>query len=354
MRLRPPPRLSEASSELRQAGPREAVHSRGSGPGLLVAAALFALLAVGAVGFLTRNPEPSESLPAVPAELVELENLPAEAPPDPELGLVASEKLPPAAIEDPTPVAEAPVGILESTRPSPASRDPFVEAMSAGFLALGQEDSGAARLAFERAIELRPEAPEARDALALADEAIGHARLMELQRKAQELEDEEEWRGAAGSYDQALVLLPSLELARVGRERCIERAELSDLLDYHLRHPERLAATEVFSEVSALVARTASLEPQGPKLADQRRRLEELLRVAATPVRAVLESDDLTEVIVYRVGELGKFRRQVLELRPGIYTVVGHRRGYRDVRLRWEIVSGEAPPLLVVRCEEEI
>ena len=71
-------------------------------------------------------------------------------------------------------------------------------------------------------------------------------------------------------------------------------------------------------------------------------------------IRVVLESDEKTEVVVHKVGRLGVFARKTLELRPGTYTVVGTRSGYRDVR-RQLVVEPKGPPApLVVRCEEEI
>ena len=54
------------------------------------------------------------------------------------------------------------------------------------------------------------------------------------------------------------------------------------------------------------------------------------------------------------MGQLGTFARKVLELRPGTYTVVGKRRGYRDVRRQLVVEPEGSPPPLVVRCEEEI
>ena len=39
---------------------------------------------------------------------------------------------------------------------------------------------------------------------------------------------------------------------------------------------------------------------------------------------------------------------------PGRYIVVGTRLGYRDVRRELVVEAGREPPLLVVRCEEEI
>ena len=68
----------------------------------------------------------------------------------------------------------------------------------------------------------------------------------------------------------------------------------------------------------------------------------------------VLVSDSLTEVTVYRVGSLGRFARRELELRPGAYTAVGSRDGYRDVRVRFVVEPGTAPSAVTVRCTEAL
>jgi len=67
-----------------------------------------------------------------------------------------------------------------------------------------------------------------------------------------------------------------------------------------------------------------------------------------------LVSDNLTEVTVYRVGRLGRFSQRVLNLRPGTYTVVGSRPGYRDVRRRLMVSPNQSSKPLEVRCEEAI
>ena len=68
----------------------------------------------------------------------------------------------------------------------------------------------------------------------------------------------------------------------------------------------------------------------------------------------VLESDATTDVVVYRVGLLGAFTRRELNLKPGAYTVIGTRNGYRDVRLRLFVIPGTPPDPLVVRCTEPL
>jgi hypothetical protein len=71
-------------------------------------------------------------------------------------------------------------------------------------------------------------------------------------------------------------------------------------------------------------------------------------------VQVHLESDEQTDVIVYKVGHLGRFSEHRLTLRPGRYVVVGSRQGYRDVRLELVVVAGQPPGTLAVRCEEKI
>ena len=92
----------------------------------------------------------------------------------------------------------------------------------------------------------------------------------------------------------------------------------------------------------------------GPILSDQIRRLNASLASAALPVPVQFESDNETNVVIFKVGALGIFTSRTIELRPGPYIVVGTRNGYRDVRRNIRVdASGNMPPV-VVRCEEPI
>ena len=104
------------------------------------------------------------------------------------------------------------------------------------------------------------------------------------------------------------------------------------------------------------------MDAAGPRLRAQVAALEKALAEARTPVAVVIESDGHTEVALSRVGRLGTLTRRTLELRPGEYTVVGSRRGYRDVRRRFTVGPGAATaadrralrggPLTAIRVEE--
>ena len=79
-----------------------------------------------------------------------------------------------------------------------------------------------------------------------------------------------------------------------------------------------------------------------------------MIAEAQTPSTVTLNSDGLTSVQIYHVGRLGQFTSQQLELRPGTYTVVGSRPGYRDVRKTLTVKSGAQQQILDIRCEEAI
>ena len=67
-----------------------------------------------------------------------------------------------------------------------------------------------------------------------------------------------------------------------------------------------------------------------------------------------MRSNTETEVILYKVGGLGKFDRKEIELKPGAYVAVGKRESYRDVRVEFTIVANKTPPPITVQCEEKI
>ena len=110
----------------------------------------------------------------------------------------------------------------------------------------------------------------------------------------------------------------------------------------------------MLQQARAILALPAAIEAGGPKLQRQTGQLAQAVASFATPVTATLQSDQLTEVVVYKIGRLGAFSRRDLELRPGTYTVVGSRRGYRDVRRQLVIEPGVEPQPLSIRCEEKI
>ena len=66
-----------------------------------------------------------------------------------------------------------------------------------------------------------------------------------------------------------------------------------------------------------------------------------------------MASDEFTDVTLLRVRRLGTLAEQTLLLRPGVYTAVGIRNGYRDVRIKFEVRPNQQNTV-AVRCVEKI
>lgn len=233
------------------------------------------------------------------------------------------------------------------------SRASFDAAMSEGFAALERGDAAGARRAFTRAREIDPNSGAARDALAQVETRARTGQIRAHQAEAEAAEAAERWQDAAAIYAQVLELDPTLVFAQQGAARAKEMIAVHERIDAALAAPERLSSDSVYEATRELVAKAASLP--GGELARKRAELEQKLAIARQPVPVRLQSDNQTEVIVHQVDRLGRFEVRELSLRPGTYTAVGTRPGYRDVRRTFTLVAGQTTPATVdIRCEERI
>ncbi|MFI4945003.1 MAG: protein kinase [Burkholderiales bacterium] len=232
--------------------------------------------------------------------------------------------------------------------------DAYSVAMSRGFADAAAGRNDAARAAFNQALALRPGAREAKDALASLDQGQRASALNLLEARARTAESGERWDEALTAWREAASLEPSLESARDGLTRATPRAELQRSIDALIAKPERLWDPAGRAEARGLLATAASAGNPRERLSASARDLERLAAAAQSPVRLRLESDGLTQVVIYRVGQYGTFSTRDVELLPGRYTVVGTRTGFRDVRREVLLPPGTVPAAVVVRCEEPI
>jgi tetratricopeptide (TPR) repeat protein len=234
------------------------------------------------------------------------------------------------------------------------SNDAFATIMSQGLEALERGDNDTAREAFKRADAMRPGSAEVAEALRQVEQSASLDAIVDYRERAATAEAVEDWRTAADAYDAILKLDPTIRFAQEGHDRCERRADMAARIDYHLTHPDRLSTDSVFEEALELLVQASEIEPAGPIHRRQLQALDALVQTASIPIPVLLLSDAETEVTVYRVGRLGAFEQHELKLRPGRYTVVGSREGYRDVRLTFQVVAGRPAPSLTVKCEEPI
>jgi hypothetical protein len=232
--------------------------------------------------------------------------------------------------------------------------DAFAAVMSRGMAAIADGRFGEAQQALEQARALRPgsrEVADALDELARKRKATG---LQALTDKALAAERAEKWEEARTAWSDVLALEPTLAPAREGLDRATPRARLDARIDALIAGPQKLWGQAGQLEAEDVLARVAAAAPPNQLLARRGAQLASLLQAARTPVTLRLESDGVTDVVIYRVGRIGAFERRDVEVLPGRYAVVGTRRGFRDVRREVEIPPGSSPDPVVVRCEEPI
>ncbi|MEL7537374.1 MAG: protein kinase [Pseudomonadota bacterium] len=230
----------------------------------------------------------------------------------------------------------------------------FRDRMTDGFLALDAREFIAARRAFRAAQQLRPESREPADGLLQVDQADRLGKIRILRSDAEIAEQEENWPAAVELYKAMLEQDDKLALARDGLTTARSRVALDETIKRYLDDPDLLTNPKELRAASGVLSRMTAIDPVGPRLAEQREQLTAALKRAATPIKVELVSDELTEVAVFKVGRLGQFNRTTLVLRPGLYTAVGTRLGYRDVRLEFRVSPDDPPKPVIVRCEEPI
>ena len=192
------------------------------------------------------------------------------------------------------------------------------------------------------------------DGLARLDQSQKLDAIAQHRQRAETLEREEQWAQALDEFEAVLALDPTIVFAQRGAARTSRRAELVRRIEHHLDHPDRMSDDDVLAEAEMLWIEASEIQPAGPRHDEAVARLADLIAKASTYVRVRLRSDGMTEVVVYRVGRLGTFETRELELRPGRYTVVGSRSGYRDVRHELVVTADGEPAPLTVMCEEPI
>jgi hypothetical protein len=232
--------------------------------------------------------------------------------------------------------------------------DAFQRAMSEALTALDAGRLQAARQSLEQAASIRPGDAGVGDARRRLADARRSATLKRLRAGASARVASEDWSAALDLYRQALKVQPGAAFARQGSARAERRQRLHGQLDDLLGDPARLHSPELLAGAERLLASIGTVPDNEPRLAGKLASLQSRVDQAKTPVKVTLHSDGETEVVIYHLGGLGRFQVHHLELRPGTYTAVGSRPGFRDVRKVFRVQPGSPPPPLLVRCEEPV
>ena len=177
----------------------------------------------------------------------------------------------------------------------------FQESLSKGYRSLNDESFDDAKILFEQALSIRPNSKEALQAL----DELKLKRIPSLTKsltyKGLIAEVNEEWNQAKGFYEEILVIDPNLEEVKESLNRVESRILLDAEMTSIIARSDAYNDNKVLGQAQALLGTAKSIERIGPKMEESIQKLDSLIRIALIPIDVIFESDQLTEVTIFKV-----------------------------------------------------
>ncbi len=230
----------------------------------------------------------------------------------------------------------------------------FTQLINQGYTSLKLRQYSDAKASFTAAQKLLPNSEKPKQGLAKIQQAQHNEKLSALSAEAQHFEKIQDWGNAVKSYQQILNITPNHASAQQGLQRSQQRKKLLSLLNEHIDNKLRLSTKAVSDNAQQLLNEASALNNPGSKIEQAALTLKELLFLAKQPISITLQSDNQTDIVIYKVGKIGKFEHHEIELKPGKYTIVGSRSGFRDVRKVITVLTDMTNKTIDVRCDEPI
>lgn len=230
----------------------------------------------------------------------------------------------------------------------------FRDAMSRALTALDSGRLKETSKALAEAALLKPDNSAVSDTRMRLARAQRQAKLNVLRTKTATDIQNEDWQAAVRHFQQAINLDANAGFANQGLVHAQSRVLLHQQFDHYLNEPTRLYSSAPQANAEMLLASAGQAPANEPGLARKIRKLKRYLADARKPLHITLRSDGETNVVIYHIGRLGQFHDHQLELKPGTYTAVGSRPGYRDVRRTIKVEPDAPLPPVEIRCEEPV
>lgn len=231
--------------------------------------------------------------------------------------------------------------------------------MSKAFKALFADRYSTATKHFNQALRHKPQDTIAASALRQSLASNKRTTLKSLLNDARDSEQQELWENALLNYQAVLQRDANQVSAKVGQIRSKARLEVDTKLKAILNDPLSATKSGNRERAKSLLNEARAIVQQGPVLKQQIAALDTLLSSLDSTVKVALSSDSLTNVSLKAADssplELGRFDLKKLAIKPGYYTLIGTRLGYKDVYLEF-VVDNKADDILSIKiaCEETV
>lgn len=231
--------------------------------------------------------------------------------------------------------------------------------MSAGYNALFKNRYPAAKVAFSKALNIKPSDVTAKTAYQQSLAADKSSSLSSLIATAKRFEKNEQWANALSNYQAVLQRDPNQVSAKLGQIRSQARDDLDLRIKRVLDNTLGLARVSQKNTALDVLSDAKSISKKGVRLNQQITQIEAALSGADVALNVTFNSDNLSNVSLKKEGakaiSLGRFVNKNLSLKPGRYVVSAIRLGFRDERKEIELAPNSNGVLsFSIRCEQQI
>jgi len=230
----------------------------------------------------------------------------------------------------------------------------FQESLSKGYRSLNDESFDEAESLFDQALLIRPNSKEALQALDELNLKRIASLTKSLKYKGLIAEVNEEWNQAKGFYQEILVIDANLEEVKESLSRVESRILLEAEMKSIIARSDAYNDNKVLGQAQALLETAKSIERIGPKMEESIQKLDSLIQIALIPIEVIFESDQFTEVTIFKVDQMGTFQQKIVSLRPGIYTARGSRKGFKDETIRFRVDPNKQNQRVKIICNKKI
>lgn len=229
----------------------------------------------------------------------------------------------------------------------------FKRAMSNTISALEQKNLSQARIALNTAKKLRPNDSGVKDLELQLKKNTLASEIQNLTKLAVQYEQEERWKDALDTYIKILSVDANAVFAQSGKLNAEKLVKLYEQVEYYIENPKGLQTTKNMDHARKIYEAAAKRD-SGPVLQEMLAKLSKIIKSYSKAVKVSLQSDNMTNVIIYKVGRFDKFQKHLLELGPGQYKALGTRSGYRDVIVPFTVPLSGEEVVVSILCKEKI
>ena len=230
----------------------------------------------------------------------------------------------------------------------------FQKSLSRGYQLLSEEKFEETKIEFDQAFKINP---NSRDALQAIEELELRARISKIesiQFEALIAEVNEQWVLAKKHYETILKLDANIKDASESLKTVSQRISLASDLIFFTANADNLSDDDLLKKAKKILKQANAIKKKGPVLVRQIENLANVISIASVPMNISILSDEMTNITLYKVGQLGVFRNKEMTLRPGVYKAVGTRNGFRDVSLRFKVLPDQIDQSFRIECKERV